>query len=79
MHATYVATVNRPHPEGGVPLGGPSLVVDPHGQVVAEGTEDELWCDFKVSQVVSARAGYPGYLESPLQVYADSWGKLSGG
>ncbi len=79
MHATYVATVNRPQPEGGVPLGGPSLLVDPHGRVVAEGTEDELWCDLKVSQVVEARAGYPGYLESPLQVYADSWGKLAGG
>ena len=39
--ATWVISVGRPKPEFGVPLGGPSLIVDPLGTVVLE-TRDPL-------------------------------------
>ena len=68
----WVASVNRPEPEGGVPLGGPSVIIDPFGEV-------QLFEDpFAVvtldrSRVVEARQAYPGYLAIPSATYAQLW------
>jgi predicted amidohydrolase/uncharacterized protein (DUF952 family) len=73
----YVLSVNRPGPEGGVPLGGPSLVVDPSGEVVAESTDQALLVTLEVQRVTQAQADYPGYLSSPAPVYAAAWSQLA--
>lgn len=73
MSACYVLSVNRPGPEFGVPLGGPSLVVGPDGEVLAESEETLTFVTLRHAEVVRARADYPGYLEVPAQVYAAAW------
>ena len=37
--ACYVLSVNRPEAEDGVLIGGPSIAVDPFGQVMVETTD----------------------------------------
>ena len=37
--ACYVLSVNRPHPEQGVLIGGPSVAIDPRGEVLVETTD----------------------------------------
>ena len=71
--SAYVVSVNRPGPELGVPLGGPSLVVDPAGTVVRETTESVSVVTLDLRQVARARRGYPGYLPFPAAVYAEAW------
>ena len=74
--ACYVLSVNRPGPELGVPIGGPTIVVDPQGEVVAEEDEELTIVDLDLSAVERARAGYPGYLTRPAEVYAAGWSRL---
>ena len=74
--ACYVLSVNRPHPEAGVPLGGPSIVVRPDGEVLVESDDPVVHLTLEHSKVVAARGGYPGYLDFPLEVYASAWGEL---
>jgi predicted amidohydrolase len=74
---SYVLSVNRPDPEQGVPLGGPSVVVDPNGNVVIE-TTDQIAIVTLESRVVSAaRADYPGYLPVRAKLYADAWREIA--
>ena len=74
--AAYVVSVNRPGPEAGVPLGGPSLVVSPDGTVLLE-TEDPLTViTLDMSMVARSRKDYPGYLPFPASVYAEGWRRL---
>lgn len=72
----YILSVNRPAPEDGVPLGGPSVVVAPDGEIVAEGTERALQVSLSVEKVVEARRDYPGYLDTPIELYARGWQEL---
>ena len=68
----WVASVNRPEPEGGVPLGGPSVIIDPFGEVQL--FEDPLAVvTLDRSRVVEARQAYPGYLAIPSATYAQLW------
>lgn len=69
----YVLSVNRPHPEFEVPLGGPSLVVGPDGEVLQESEETLTYATLRHAEVVRARAEYPGYLEVPADTYARAW------
>ena len=39
----YVLSVNRPDPEEGVLIGGPSIAVDPNGAVLLETTDRIAW------------------------------------
>lgn len=66
----YVLSVNRPRPEYGVPLGGPSLAVDPEGDVLAEGESAVLTVTLDGKKVEEARGRYPGYLATYPQLYA---------
>ena len=71
--ATWVASVGRPGPEQGVPLGGLSLVVDPQGEVVLETEETLAIFSLDLNAADAARQDYPGYLERPADIYANGW------
>jgi predicted amidohydrolase len=69
----WVLSVNRPGPEGGTPIGGPSIAVSPRGEVTAH-TEDELTLvDIDLAAVAKARQDYPAYLALPTDIYAKAW------
>ena len=75
----YVLSVNRPDPEAGVQIGGPSVAVDPNGTVLLE-TTDRIGMATLESRVVNAaRSAYPGYLPVRARLYADAWGEIAGG
>jgi predicted amidohydrolase len=72
----YVLSVNRPRPEFGVPLGGPSLAVGPEGEVLAESEGTITTVTLEPRQVEEARARYPGYLHTYPQLYARGFSGL---
>ena len=75
---SYVLSVNRPDPEQGVLIGGPTIAVAPNGNVLVE-TNDQLAIITLESRVVSeARKEYPGYLPVRARLYADAWGEIAG-
>jgi predicted amidohydrolase len=75
----YVLSVNRPDPEEGVLIGGPSIAVDPAGEVLLE-TTDRIGIVTLESRVVTeARTAYPGYLPIRAGLYADAWREIAGG
>jgi len=71
--SAWVISVNRPYPELGVPLGGPSLVVNPMGEVVLETTDTIVTTNIDLRAVEAARQEYPGYLAWPAQTYLQGW------
>lgn len=73
----YVISVNRPRPEPGVALGGPSVVVAPNGEVVLETTDPVAVCTLSRYEVQRARKEYPGYLPVRAAFYAKAWSKVS--
>jgi predicted amidohydrolase len=73
----YVLSVNRPHPEDGVLIGGPSVAVDPNGQVVVETTDPIAIVTVDADVVQRARIAYPGYLPVRARLYAEAWGELA--
>ena len=75
--AAYVISVNRPRPEFGVGLGGPSVVVAPGGEVVLETTEPVAVCTLSRYEVRRAREAYPGYLPVRARYYAEAWDKVA--
>jgi len=75
----YVVSVNRPRPEGGVPIGGASLAIAPDGAVLAETTEPLAIVSLDRSVVRRARADYPGYLPVRAALYAAAWRRAAGG
>ncbi|HYM53096.1 MAG TPA: carbon-nitrogen hydrolase family protein [Candidatus Dormibacteraeota bacterium] len=74
----YVLSVNRPHPEDGVLIGGPSIAVDPAGQVLVETTDPIAIVTLDATVVQRARTAYPGYLPVRARLYADAWGEIAG-
>jgi N-carbamoylputrescine amidase len=73
----YVLSVNRPHPEGGVLIGGPSVAIDPKGKPLVETTEPLALVTLDVRTVQEARRAYPGYLPVRAGLYADAWAELA--
>lgn len=69
----HVVSVNRPRPEGGVGLGGPSIVVAPDGEVLVESMETIVLADLDPHAVDRARQGYPGYLAVRSDIYRNAW------
>lgn len=69
----YVASVNRPEPEHGVLLGGPSYAVAPDGEVLLE--TDDAVAIFGVDQAAMKRfrSEYPGYIAVRSDLYEASW------
>ena len=73
----YVLSVNRPHPEQGVLIGGPSVAIDPKGEVLLETTETLALVTIDSGVVANARRGYPGYLPVRARLYADAWARIA--
>jgi predicted amidohydrolase len=69
----YVASVNRPEPEHGVLLGGPSYAVAPDGEVLVE--TDDAVAVFGVDRgaMERFRTEYPGYIAVRSDLYEASW------
>ncbi len=74
----YVLSVNRPHPEQGVLIGGPSIAIDPRGEVLVETTDPLALVIIDEGFVNQARRGYPGYLPVRARLYADAWNEIAG-
>ncbi|MDQ3690579.1 MAG: carbon-nitrogen hydrolase family protein [Chloroflexota bacterium] len=74
----YVLSVNRPHPEDGVLIGGPSIAVDPTGALLVETTDAVALVTVDEQFVKDARRGYPGYLPVRAHLYADAWAEIAG-
>ena len=75
----YVLSVNRPDPEQGVLIGGPSVAVDPNGAVLLETTDRIGLVTLESSVVTAARSAYPGYLPVRARLYADAWSEIAAG
>ena len=74
----YVLSVNRPHPEDGVLIGGPSIAIDPNGNTLVETTETLALVTVDEKVVADARVGYPGHLPVRARLYADAWAEIAG-
>lgn len=74
---SWIVSVNRPRPEPGVAIGGPSIVVAPDGHVVHETTEPLSLFVLEARAVDQARGEYPGSLDWPAEVYARGWRELA--
>lgn len=71
--ACWLLSVNRPRPELGVPLGGPSVAVAPDGEVVLETDDPVAVVRLDREAVTRARLAYPGYLPVRSGLYATAW------
>lgn len=76
MSGAYVVSVNRPRPEHGASIGGPSVVIAPNGDIVAETTESVHVVELSRAMVREAIGEYPGYLRRFPELYAAGWTKL---
>ena len=74
----YVLSVNRPHPEDGVLIGGPSVAYDPSGELLVETTDTLALVTLDAAVVTDARLAYPGYLPVRARLYADAWAEIAG-
>jgi predicted amidohydrolase len=73
----YVLSVNRPGPEQGVLIGGPSVAVDPGGNMLVETVEPLAVVALKRAVIAQARVDYPGYLPIRAALYAKAWSELA--
>lgn len=71
--SAYVLSVNRPYPEKGVLLGGPSVAIDPSGSALVETTDRLALVTLESSVIARARVAYPGYLPIRADLYAEAW------
>jgi predicted amidohydrolase len=78
MSCTFVLSVNRPKPEAGASIGGPSLGIGPDGSVLAETTEPVAVVDLDRTTLRRCRVDYPGYLRRFPSLYADGWRDIAG-
>ena len=74
----YVLSVNRPDPEDGVLIGGPSVVIDPNGEPLVETTDTLALATLDEAVIQKARQAYPGYLPVRARLYADAWAEIAG-
>jgi N-carbamoylputrescine amidase len=73
----YVLSVNRPHPEGGILIGGPSIAIDPNGEILVETTDQLALVTVDANVVAEARRAYPGYLPVRADLYAEAWSEIA--
>jgi predicted amidohydrolase len=73
----YVLSVNRPGPEQGVLLGGPSIAVAPDGEILLETTGRLALAHLDSARVEQSRLQYPGYLPVRADLYADAWARVA--
>jgi len=75
--AAYVLSANRPDPEQGVLIGGPSVAIDPTGYALVETTDRLALVTLDRSVITKARVDYPGYLPIRADLYADAWAEIA--
>jgi predicted amidohydrolase len=75
--AAYVLSVNRPDPESGVLIGGPSVAIDPSGQAMVETTDRLAVVTLDHAVIEQARVAYPGYLPVRAELYAEAWSEVA--
>ncbi len=73
----YVLSVNRPDPEDGVLIGGPTVAFDPSGELLVETTDTLTLVTIDAKVVTDARRAYPGYLPVHARLYADAWDEIA--
>lgn len=73
----YILSVNRPHPEDGVLIGGPSVAFAPNGELLLETTDRMALVTLDAKAVTDARRAYPGYLPVHARLYADAWDEIA--
>jgi predicted amidohydrolase len=73
----YVVSVNRPHPEGGALIGGPSVVIGPGGEPEVETTDRLALATLDLGTVRERRRAYPGYLPIRARLWADAWDEVA--
>ena len=76
--ARYVLTVNRPAPEQGVLIGGPSFAAAPTGEVLVETTDPIAIARLDQRTLEDAGRAYPGYLPVRSDLYAEGWQRIAG-
>ena len=69
----YVVSVNRPGTRSDGVIGGPSMVVDPAGDVLLETTDPVATITLEKAVLERARKEYPGYLDVRPMVYEHAW------
>lgn len=79
MSGAYLVSVNRPRPEAGASIGGPSLAISPAGDVLVETTEPVRVVTLERGSVTDAAREYPGYLKRFPHVYARGWSEIARG
>lgn len=75
--ASYVLSVNRPGPEFGVLMGGPSLAIDPRGEILTETLEALAIVTLRRDRVAECKKLYPGYLAHFPDLYARTWAEIA--
>ena len=73
----YVLSVTRPAAEDGVLIGGPSIAVDPDGEVLLETTDAVGIVTLEPDVIARARRAYPGYLPIRAALYGAAWGEIA--
>lgn len=77
MSGAYVLSTNRPRSEGGAPIGGPSIAIDPSGHVMIETADPIALVRLERNVINQANKDYPGYLDRFPHIYAEGWQKLT--
>jgi predicted amidohydrolase len=75
--ACYFLSVNRPAPEFEVLMGGPSLAVDPRGEILIETLEPLAVITLERARVEECRTLYPGYLARFPEMYSAAWRRIA--
>lgn len=78
MSGAYLISVNRPRPEHGTSIGGPSIAIDPDGTVLEETSEPISIVEISRQVVEEAAGQYPGYLERFPTLYEKGWREVQG-
>lgn len=76
--ACYVCSVNRPNPEQGVLIGGPSIAIKPNGEIITESESTITSFTAAKNTIEEARIQYPGYLPCRKELYTKCWNALEG-
>jgi N-carbamoylputrescine amidase len=76
MSGCYVISANRPRSEHGASIGGPSLAIDPSGEVLLETTDKVALVRIEAAAADAAKTMYPGYLKRFPALYAKGWADL---
>ncbi len=76
-NAVWLLSVNRPD-QPDVPIGGPSVVVDPQGEVILETEAALSLATIDLGAVRHGRTTYPGYLAGCPDIYAAGWAAAAG-